>query len=195
METQDNIQTKESGKTENQSPPLARLVCTDPSLDSSLEDLEITLKETEQTIGRAETNTVIIDYMRVSRHHARIFPDNGDWVIEDVSSTNGLFISNILTSRSVLKHGVQISIASIPFRFEIEYNIAEPVTDTQPIMAPRPVPKQLNQNPEATTLMQNSPFTGESTGADKQSSQQYGWYVAITLILLLTGAVLTAVFA
>lgn len=195
METQANTQTEESSETDKQQPPLARLVCTDPSLDSSLEDLEITLKETEQTIGRAETNTVIINYMRVSRHHARIFPDNGEWVIEDISSTNGLFVSDTPTSHAILKHGEQISIASIPFRFELEYNNAEPVPDTQPIIAPRPVPKQLNQNPEATTLMQNSPFIGESVSADKQSSQQYGWYVAITLILLLTGAVLTAVFA
>jgi pSer/pThr/pTyr-binding forkhead associated (FHA) protein len=195
METQANTQTEESSETDKQQPPLARLVCTDPSLDSSLEDLEIPLKETEQTIGRAETNTVIIDYMRVSRHHARIFPDNGEWVIEDISSTNGLFVSDTPTSHAVLKHGEQISIASIPFRFELEYNNAEPVTDTQPIIVPRSVPKQLNQNPEATTLMQNSPFVGESVDFVKRPSKQYGWYVAITLILLLAGAVLTAVFA
>ncbi len=200
MELQNNKQT-EQGKADNHNStpaiaPPAVLVCTDTSLDNSLEGLVIELNETEQTIGRAEANTVVIDYMRVSRHHARIYPDNGEWVIEDISSTNGIFVSNIQTTQATLSHGIQLSIASIPFRFELKYNDTEPAEQPEPLVVPKTVRKQLNQNPEATIVMQSSPYTAEQKiSAEQPSSTQYGWFVAITLIILLSSAVLSSVFA
>ncbi len=196
MENQDNMETSITDGTDNHSstkPPHARLVCTDPSLDSSLEDLEIELTETEQTIGRAETNTVIIDYMRISRQHARIFPEDGNWVIEDVSSTNGLFVGKIETRQAILRHGEQISIASIPFRFELNYNNADPAEETKPAAIPKTIRKQLDQNPEATIVLQSSPFTTEQLDPLKRPRKRSGWLVAITLIVLLSGALLASI--
>jgi len=201
MDNQDMPQSKPVETTNNRSPaasvapPLARLVCTDASLDSSLEGLEIELTDHQQTIGRADTNTVVIDYMRVSRQHARIYPENGKWIIEDVSSTNGIFISNVVTPRSILKHGEQITIASIPFRFELKYNDAKQLEETKPVALPRTVRKQLDQNPEATIVLQSSPFTAEKLETIEQSNSQYGWFVAITLILIFGSALLASVFA
>jgi hypothetical protein len=177
-------------------PPLAQLVCTDASLDGNLEGLKVELEETELTLGRAITNTVTIDSMRVSRQHVRIYPKNGHWLIEDLCSTNGVLVNTTKTREASLNHGDQISIASIQFRFELEHDNVELEHNTEPALTPRPTPKQLNQNPEATIVMQSSPFfTGDPTDAPQNQSPQYGWYVAFTLILLLTGAVLTAIFA
>jgi hypothetical protein len=196
METDTNPMTEEYGETDEQTtkavlkPPLARLVCSDASMDGSLEGLIIELEETEQTLGRAETNTVTIDSMRVSREHIRIYPENGHWQIEDLSSTNGVFVNKTQTSQARLNHGDKISIASIPFRFELEYNKAEIQPDTKPMVTPRSTAKQLDQNPEATIVMQNSPFF-----TDESSSPKIGWYIAIALIVLLTGALLTSILA
>jgi hypothetical protein len=196
METDTNPITDESGETDKQTnkallkPPLARLVCSDASMDSSLEGLIIKLQETEQTVGRAETNTITIDSMRVSREHIRLYSENGHWQIEDLSSTNGVFVNKTQTSQARLNHGDKITIASIPFRFELEYNKAEIQPDTKPMVSPRSTAKQLNQNPEATIVMQNSPFFTEENTPPK-----FGWYIAIALILLLTGALLTSILA
>ncbi len=203
METQINSPKEDSDEREKQQPiktviipPLARLVCTDASLDSSLEGLRIELEKTAQTFGRAETNTVVIDFMRISREHVRIYPDNGHWVIEDLSSTNGVFVNNNQVNQTELNHGDKISIASIPFRFELQYRDTKEPANTRPILSPRSTPKQLNQNPEATIVIQSSAFlTGESPDTPKNSSPRFGWYIAIVLILLLLGALLSAVFA
>ncbi len=188
--------TDQQTTTTAKQPPLARLICTDGSMDSSLEGLIIELEETQQTLGRAETNTVVINSMRISREHIRIYPENGHWLIEDLSSTNGLFVNKNQTYNASLNHGDKISIASIPFRFELEYNKIETQPDSKPILTARNTLNTLNQNPDATIVMQNSPFfTRESSDPYNQASPRFGWYVAITLIILLTGVLLAAIFA
>lgn len=178
-------------------PPQARLICTDPSLDSSLERLEIDLIDAEQTIGRADTNTVVINYMRVSRHHARIYPQNGEWMIEDVSSTNGIYIYDEQTSKAILEPGAHINIASIPFRFELVTDFIETIeedNETESVDIPKTVKKQLNQNPEATIIIQNSPYLGSTDSNTSQQGAKYGLFVAIFLILVLTSGVIASVF-
>ncbi len=200
METQENKPIDSINEIDNHladsqtRPQEARLVCTDCALDSSLANLNIDLDETEETIGRADTNSIIIDYMRVSRRHARIFPYNGEWVIEDVSSTNGIFISDMPITQTTLNHGDQILIASIPFRFEYKYNDSELEEDSKPAVMPTTVRKQLNQNPEATIVLQSSPFGVERTNKMNASSH-YGWLVAFTIILLLSAGVISSILS
>ena len=202
MESQANP-TKEDSTEINQllsktgiSIPLARLVCTDASLSSSLEGLCVALEETEQTFGRAETNTVAIDFMRVSREHVRIYPKDGHWIIEDLSSTNGVFVNKNQTNKIKLNHGDKISIASIPFRFELQSRDAKELEETQPTLTSRSTAKQLNQNPEATIVLQNSPFpTNESSDTLRNTSPRFGLYTAIALILSLVGALLATMLA
>ena len=44
------------------------------------------------TIGRAPESTLPLDDDYVSGRHARIYPDAGTWVVEDLGSTNGTFL-------------------------------------------------------------------------------------------------------
>ena len=48
------------------------------------------------TMGRSTSNTVVLDDEFVSSHHARIYPDaaSGQWVIEDLGSTNGTIVND-----------------------------------------------------------------------------------------------------
>jgi pSer/pThr/pTyr-binding forkhead associated (FHA) protein len=57
------------------------------------------------TIGRLPDNDVVIDNPAVSSHHACIFRDGADWVIEDLDSKNGTFVNGKRTARQVLQHG------------------------------------------------------------------------------------------
>ena len=41
------------------------------------------------TIGRAPDSTLVVDDEYASARHARLFPHEGQWVAEDLGSTNG----------------------------------------------------------------------------------------------------------
>jgi len=46
------------------------------------------------TIGRNPDNNIIIDCPEVSRFHAKIIKDNGNYIIKDLESRHGIFINN-----------------------------------------------------------------------------------------------------
>ncbi len=57
------------------------------------------------TIGRARDNSIPIDNLAVSSHHAEIKSDQGHLVIQDLDSLNGTFVNSQRVKRSALKHG------------------------------------------------------------------------------------------
>jgi FHA domain len=44
------------------------------------------------TLGRAKDSTLVLDDDYVSSRHARIYPSNGQWLVEDLGSTNGTYL-------------------------------------------------------------------------------------------------------
>jgi pSer/pThr/pTyr-binding forkhead associated (FHA) protein len=61
-------------------------------VEGSLAGTAINLGTTPITIGRSGDCTVIIDDDYASNHHARLSPQEGGWVIEDLGSTNGTYV-------------------------------------------------------------------------------------------------------
>lgn len=45
------------------------------------------------TVGREADNDLIINDPRISRHHARIYRRSGRWVVQDLGSTSGTYVS------------------------------------------------------------------------------------------------------
>jgi hypothetical protein len=63
----------------------------------------IELGATPVTIGRSPENTLVLDDDYVSGRHARLFPHEGAWVVEDLGSTNGTYLDRTrLTAPMVL---------------------------------------------------------------------------------------------
>jgi pSer/pThr/pTyr-binding forkhead associated (FHA) protein len=53
---------------------------------------EIALSGRQLTIGRAGDSDLIVDDEYASTHHAKLVLINGDWLIQDLDSTNGTFL-------------------------------------------------------------------------------------------------------
>jgi pSer/pThr/pTyr-binding forkhead associated (FHA) protein len=71
----------------------------------------ITLGEAPITIGRAEDSTLVITDDYASARHARLVPRNGQWLLEDLGSTNGTYLGqHKLNGPTPLEVGVPIRI-------------------------------------------------------------------------------------
>jgi pSer/pThr/pTyr-binding forkhead associated (FHA) protein len=70
------------------------------------------------TIGRLPDNTVVIDNPAVSSHHASVFRDGDDFVVEDLQSTNGTFVNETRVFRQTLHHGDVVLVGQQKLVFE-----------------------------------------------------------------------------
>ncbi len=71
----------------------------------------ITLGDQHITIGRAEDSTLVITDDYASARHARLVPRDGQWMLEDLGSTNGTYLDRAkVTGPTPVPLGVPIRI-------------------------------------------------------------------------------------
>jgi pSer/pThr/pTyr-binding forkhead associated (FHA) protein len=59
--------------------------------EGPLRGTTITLAQQSVLIGRSPESTLVLDDDYASGRHARIYPEDGAWYVEDLGSTNGTF--------------------------------------------------------------------------------------------------------
>lgn len=91
-----------------------RLVVT---LNGQIEG-EYVLSEERTTIGRHPECDICIDDIGVSMRHALIVNIVEDCFLEDLHSTNGVYVNGSLTQKAALSHGDLITIGSRILRYE-----------------------------------------------------------------------------
>lgn len=72
------------------------------------------------SIGRTADNDLRIDADSISRHHAVVLTTTSGTVIEDLNSTNGVFVNGRKISRQQLTEGDLVMIGRTEFRFIIK---------------------------------------------------------------------------
>ena len=92
---------------------VARLLWRDAQgIEGSLD-----LASAEVRVGRAMDCAIRTDDAMVSRHHARIFWGGGGYVLEDLSSANGVYFQEQRVQSHLLKHGDAVRCGSLWLRF------------------------------------------------------------------------------
>ena len=60
--------------------------------EGGLSGVSIDLADQQITLGRANDATLVLNDDYASSRHARIFPQDGQWIVEDLGSTNGTYL-------------------------------------------------------------------------------------------------------
>jgi pSer/pThr/pTyr-binding forkhead associated (FHA) protein len=81
---------------------------------------EVTLSQAAATIGRLPDNTLQIDNLAVSGHHARITWDKDHYEIEDLGSLNGTYVNNERVGKAKLRHCDVVKIGKHEIEFKNE---------------------------------------------------------------------------
>jgi hypothetical protein len=92
-------------------PMTARLVALDEGPDIMLDRAMV-------VVGRHPACDARLDSLRVSRHHCCMMQENGEVVVRDLGSTNGIRINGQRVEMGRLKAGDELSIAHIRYRLD-----------------------------------------------------------------------------
>ncbi|RSX49159.1 FHA domain-containing protein FhaB/FipA [Bifidobacterium castoris] len=87
-------------------------------IDGPLAGTSVPLNSAVITLGRAASNTVVLDDEFVSSHHARVYPDerSHQWAIEDLHSTNGTVVNQQrITAPTILAPRIPVRIGATTF--------------------------------------------------------------------------------
>ncbi|MFJ1972635.1 FHA domain-containing protein [Streptomyces sp. NPDC087903] len=85
-----------------------KLVVTEGTLTGTT----VALQGQTISLGRAHDSTIVLDDDYASSRHARIYPDrDGQWIVEDLGSTNGTYLDRTrLTTPTPIAPGAPIRI-------------------------------------------------------------------------------------
>jgi pSer/pThr/pTyr-binding forkhead associated (FHA) protein len=77
----------------------------------SLAGTSIELDNAPVTIGRAPDSTLVLTDDYASSHHARLVPRDGQWLVEDLGSTNGTYLDKAkVTAPTPVPNGGKVRI-------------------------------------------------------------------------------------
>jgi pSer/pThr/pTyr-binding forkhead associated (FHA) protein len=69
------------------------------------------------TIGRSPHSDLFLDDVTVSRHHARVLLDEGEFLVEDLNSLNGTYVNRRRIERHRLSDGDELQIGKFKLAF------------------------------------------------------------------------------
>ncbi len=102
--------------------PAARLVVMEGSEFEDEDELQEIVLEPGQdyVVGRGETCTVPINSRKLSRQHLRFYPGDGQWGVEDLNSTNGIYVNGQRVNDSWLAPGDEVYLGGIQLRYVLD---------------------------------------------------------------------------
>ncbi len=132
---------------------------------SSAPPKEFELTKSEVVVGRDEGVDIVISTPAVSRRHARFMVDGGNYVIEDLGSSNGTFVNgDRLIGRRTLNHRDEIRLGqAITLVYTTPAEVNEP--DATVVGAKKPTPVVVSH--VAQTTIGDEPMISAAAGPRK----------------------------
>jgi pSer/pThr/pTyr-binding forkhead associated (FHA) protein len=78
----------------------------------------IPLTGSRVSLGRRESNTIVLEDKMASGHHAEITKDVNGWTLRDLGSTNGTLVNGEPTTEALLTHGTRVRVGNARFVFK-----------------------------------------------------------------------------
>jgi hypothetical protein len=72
------------------------------------------------TVGRSNSNDIVLPDLSISKQHAQISQDSRGWKVADLNSTNGTWVNGERNPEKRLKAGDEVRMGIYTFRFEQE---------------------------------------------------------------------------
>src|ERR1700722_7358544 len=119
QQTESRVGTERLGTETRKALPAASLLILNPSGQRS----RVPLEPLPFVLGRHSDNDLVLRDNRVSRTHARIFVEQGHYVVEDLNSRHGTWVNGTQISRHVLRNSDRIDFGvreSYQITFELE---------------------------------------------------------------------------
>ena len=86
-------------------------------LRGSVSDKSHLLAPRSYTLGRAPQSDILLAEPSISKTHAQIRHEAGEFVIEDLGSLHGIYVNRTKVSKAVLTPGAEVQLGNLSFRF------------------------------------------------------------------------------
>ncbi len=129
--------------------------------DASLK--EVPIGSRPLSIGRAPDNDIAIDNLAVSNYHARVYPEAGRLVVEDLNSLNGTFVNELRVERAALRDGDAIVIGKHQIVVDTAHDAALPLDAGRKVSAPKVDETMVLDTKESREMLQQALAAGERT--------------------------------
>ena len=103
----------EAGAATGTTPASPRLVI----VGRFMQGREFILDRPSLVIGRTPENDIVIEHKSISRHHARLLREGGQYYAVDLESANGVRVNGTDHERVLLKSGDEIELGQVQLRF------------------------------------------------------------------------------
>lgn len=131
-------------------------------------NIDHALTEEIVTIGRAPDNSLVIDDVSVSSHHAQLTPVDEAYVFEDLGSTNGSKINNkviVAGEKHTLKPGDKVRLGRVDAVYDPDSAVDNGETREMP-EASEPTLDSAVKSVKPTNFQNASPFQKKTAEKD-----------------------------
>jgi hypothetical protein len=122
---------------------------------------EVPIGSRPVTIGRAPDNDIAIDNLAVSNYHARVYPEAGHLVVEDLNSLNGTFVNAQRVERASVRDGDSILIGKHNIVVDVAHDAAITSEAGRKTTAPKVDETVMLDTRERREMLQQAGATGE----------------------------------
>jgi pSer/pThr/pTyr-binding forkhead associated (FHA) protein len=136
--------------------PEAREQQPEPAAFLSLQSAEqqgqrFILTPGSMAIGRASDNDIVLEQTGVSKRHAVVDFQGGNWIIRDCDSRNGVQVNDKPVTEARLQAGDSIALGAAVLVFECADMAGTAIEDDETVIYQKPASKQTGAGPDAVT--------------------------------------------